>query len=121
MKAFAYVEENLNAKWEKHAKKGKEGRVKNEVHKRCVGTPFVVEEIEGEILELTRQVEELQGSLKHLRGLAKREVIIRFLLAMPTVQTGQMRPRLLKHLALWRGRDASPVDCNHRRREGLNC
>ena len=73
MKAFAYVEENLNAEGEKHTKKGKEGRVKSEVHERFVGRPLVVEEREGEILELARQVEELQAKLKHLRGLAQEE------------------------------------------------
>ncbi|KAL9130963.1 MAG: hypothetical protein Q9175_006887, partial [Cornicularia normoerica] len=67
MKAFAYVEENLDAEGEKHTKKGKEGRVKSEVHERFVGRPLVVEEREGENLELARQAEELQAKLKHLR------------------------------------------------------
>ena len=67
MKAFAYVEENLDAEGEKHTKKWKEGRVKSEVHERFVGRPLVVEEREGENLELARQVEELQAKLKHLR------------------------------------------------------
>ncbi|KAI9808351.1 MAG: hypothetical protein M1827_007500 [Pycnora praestabilis] len=71
MKAFAYVVENLNAEAEKHIKKGKEGRVKSEVHERFVGRPLVVEEWEGEMLDLARQVEELQAKSKHLRGLAQ--------------------------------------------------
>lgn len=73
MKAFAYVEENVNTEGKEHTKKGKEGRVKREVHERFVGRPLVVEEREGEILELARQVEELQANLKHLRGLAQEE------------------------------------------------
>ena len=32
-----------------------------------------MEEREGEILEMARQVEELQAKLKHLRGLAQEE------------------------------------------------
>ena len=43
MKASAYVEENPNAEGEKHTKKGKEERVKSEVHERFV----IVEEREG--------------------------------------------------------------------------
>ncbi|KAL2059491.1 hypothetical protein ABVK25_000784 [Lepraria finkii] len=67
MKAFAYAEENLNAEGEKHTKKGKEGRVKREVHEKFVGRLVVVEEREGEILELARRFEDLQAKLKRLR------------------------------------------------------
>ena len=108
MKTFAHVEQNLNAAGQKHTKKGKEGRVKSEVHERFVRRPLVVEEREGEILGLARQVKELQAKLKHLRSLAQRKVMIQFLLAILT-----MRLRLLKHLAPWRERDASSVDCDH--------
>lgn len=73
MKTFAHVEQNLNAAGQKHTKKGKEGRVKSEVHERFVRRPLVVEEREGEILELARQVKELQAKLKHLRSLAQKE------------------------------------------------
>ena len=59
MKAFAYVEENLNAEGEKLTKKGKEARFQSEVHERFVGRPLLVEETEGEIMELARQVEEV--------------------------------------------------------------
>ena len=59
MKAFAYVEENRNAKEEKHIKNRMERKAKNEVSEMFVERPLVVEKKQCEILALARKFRKL--------------------------------------------------------------